>query len=263
MSDTRVYLLDCGTMALDQSYMFLDAGLTGQRRFPVYGVLVEHAEGKFIFDTGFDAAHIRSVAAFTEPQQSAEQTIPGQLHLLGIRPREITHVINSHYHVDHCGGNKYCTHATTVCHRCEFDVLKAPAPKEEMAYSDISFAPQIRQAAPDVAGDIYTPRFETLSGDQEIAKGVFLFETAGHTAGHYSLMVRLAHRRPMLFTADACYAQKNLDMMCIQAGNHDPAQALKSLQRLKDLARQYDAELFFSHDPENWPGYQRGPAFYS
>ena len=250
-------------MALDQSYMFLDAGLTGQRRFPVYGVLVEHAEGKFIFDTGFDAAHIRNVAAFTEPQQSAEQTIPGQLHLLGIRPHEVTHVINSHYHVDHCGGNKYCTHATTVCHRCEFDVLKAPAPKEEIAYSDISFAPQIRQVAPDVAGDIYTPRFETLSGDQEIAKGVFLFETAGHTAGHYSLMVRLAHRRPMLFTADACYSQKNLDMMCIQAGNHDPAQALQSLQRLKDLAQQHDAELFFSHDPDSWPSYRRGPAFYS
>src|SRR5882757_9094026 len=95
MSDTKVYLLDCGTMVLDQSYMFLDAGLTGPRRFPVYGVLVEHAEGKFLFDTGFDASHIRSVAAFTEPQQSAEQTIPGQLQLVGIRPREITHVINS------------------------------------------------------------------------------------------------------------------------------------------------------------------------
>jgi len=267
MSDTKVYLLDCGTMVLDQSYMFLDAGLTGPRRFPVYGVLVEHPEGKFLFDTGFDASHIRSVAAFTEPQQSAEQTIPGQLQLVGIRPREITHVINSHYHLDHCGGNKHCTHATTVCHRCELDVLKSPGPQEELAYSEISFAPKIREgaqaAASGVATDIYTPRFETLAGDQEIAKGVFLFETLGHTPGHYSLMVRLAHRRPMLFTADACYAQKNLDMMCVQAGNHDPAQALQSLQRLKDLAQQHDAELFFSHDPESWPGYRRGPAYYS
>jgi len=267
MSDTKVYLLDCGTMALDQSYMFLDAGLTGRRRFPVYGVLVDHPEGKFLFDTGFDAGHIRRLAAFTEPQQSAAQTIPGQLHLLGIRAREITHVINSHYHVDHCGGNKYCTHATTVCHRCELDVLKAPGPKEEIAYSDISFAPRLREVAQgatsEVAPDIYTPRFETLSGDQEIAKGVFLFETVGHTPGHYSLMVRLAQRRPMLFTADACYSQKNLDMMCIQAGNYNPTQALQSLQRLQALAQEHDAELFFSHDPESWPSYQRGPAYYS
>ncbi len=32
MKETKVYLLDCGTMALDQSYMFLNAGLTGMRR---------------------------------------------------------------------------------------------------------------------------------------------------------------------------------------------------------------------------------------
>jgi 4-pyridoxolactonase len=267
VKDTKVYLLDCGTMALDQTYMFLDAGLTGMRRFPVYGVLIDHAEGKFIFDTGFDSAHIQHVAPFTEPQQSDLQTIPAQLDLVGVRPREITHVINSHYHIDHCGGNKYCTHATTICHQCELDVLKAPGPKEELAYSDISFAPGIRDSGSHtgsgVATELYTPRFEALSGDQEIAKDVFLCETAGHTPGHYSLMVKLAHRKPMLFAADACYSQKNLDMMCIQAGNHDPALALKSLQRLKSLAEEHDADLFYSHDPESWPTYRRGPAYYS
>jgi 4-pyridoxolactonase len=268
MKDTNVYLLDCGTMALDQSYMFLDAGLTGMRRFPVYGVLIDHAEGRFLFDTGFDSGHINGVASFTLPQQSPIQTIPGQLQLLGMRAPEITHVINSHYHIDHCGGNKHCTHATTICHQCELEVLKSPGPKEELAYSDISFAPAIRSPAsepPDSgpAPDMYTPRFETLSGDQEIAKGVFLFETVGHTRGHYSLMVKLAHRKPMLFTADACYSQKNLDMMCIQSGNDDPAMALQSLQRLKTLAEQHDAELFYSHDPESWPAYQRAPGYYS
>jgi 4-pyridoxolactonase len=268
MKDTRVYLLDCGTMALDQSYMFLDAGLTGMRRFPVYGVLIDHAEGKFLFDTGFDAEHINGVAPFTQPQQSQAQTIPAQLTLLGMRPREITHVINSHYHIDHCGGNKHCTHATTICHQCELEVLKSPGPKEELAYSEISFAPDIRSPAAEAADagaapDMYTPRFETLSGDQEVAKGVVLFETLGHTPGHYSLMVKLANRRPMLFTADACYSQRNLDMMCIQSGNHDPVLALQSLHRLKALAEQHDAELFYSHDPDSWPKYQRAPGYYA
>jgi 4-pyridoxolactonase len=267
MKETRVYLLDCGSMSLDQSYMFLDAGLTGQRRFPVYGVLVDHPEGTFLFDSGFDVEHTMRVAPFTEPQQSALQTIPGQLNLLGMRPTEISHVINSHYHLDHCGGNRHCKHATTICHRCELEVLKAPAPNEELGYSDVSFAPGLR-AQPGVADsgrapDLYTPRFETLSGDQEIAKGVFLFETTGHTPGHYSLMVKLAHRAPMLFTADACYSKRNLDMMCIQSGNHDAAKTRKSLDRLKELVQQHDAELFFSHDPESWPQYRRAPEFYA
>jgi len=260
MKETKVYLLDCGTMALDQSYMFLNAGLTGIRRFPVYGVLVDHADGVFLFDSGFDLAHIQGTVPFTLPEQTPAQTIPGQLELIGMRPSQITHVVNSHYHVDHCGGNKHCTHATTICHKCELEVLKAPSPQEATAYSEISFAPGIRS---DVAPDMYTPRFETTSGDQEIAKGVFLMETVGHTPGHYSLMVKLAHRKPMLFTADACYSQKNLDMMCVQAGNHDVAMAQNSLQRLKDLAEHHEAEFFYSHDPESWPHYQRAPGYYS
>lgn len=264
MKPTKVYLLDCGTMCLDRTYMFLDAGLSGNYRFPVYGVLVDHEEGRFLFDTGFDIEHIRNIVAWTDPAQTAEQTIPAQLHLAGFRPEEISHVINSHYHLDHCGGNKYCKHATTVCHVCELETLRSPAPSEEIPYSEVSFAPGLRTSAdPGRATDMFTPRFETLKGDQEIASGVFLFETLGHTAGHYSLMVKLKNRRPMLFAADACYSQQNLDLMCIQAGNHDPAAARGSLQRLKDLAEKHDAEIFFSHDAASWPKYSRAPGFYS
>lgn len=249
MKPTKVYLLDCGTMSLDRTYMFLDAGLSGNYRFPVYGVLVDHEEGRFLFDTGFDLEHIRKTVGWTEPLQTAEQTIPAQLHMAGFRPEEISHVINSHYHLDHCGGNKHCKHATTVCHTYELETLRSPAPSEEIPYSEVSFAPGLR-TSPDSgrATDMFTARFETLKGDQEIAGGVFLFETLGHTAGHYSLMVKLRNRRPMLFAADACYSQQNLDLMCIQAGNHDPAAARGSLQRLKDLAEKHDAEIFFSHD---------------
>ena len=264
MKPTKVYLLDCGTMCLDRTYMFLDAGLSGNYRFPVYGVLVDHEEGRFLFDTGFDIEHIRNIVSWTDPAQTAEQTIPAQLHLAGFRPEEISHVINSHYHLDHCGGNKYCKHATTVCHACELETLRSPAPSEEIPYSEVSFAPGLRMSAdPGRATDMFTPRFETLKGDQEIASGVFLFETLGHTAGHYSLMVKLKNRRPMLFAADACYSQQNLDLMCIQAGNHDPAAARGSLQRLKDLAEKHDAEIFFSHDAASWPKYSPAPSFYS
>jgi 4-pyridoxolactonase len=264
MKPTKVYLLDCGTMCLDRTYMFLDAGLSGNYRFPVYGVLVDHEEGRFLFDTGFDIEHIRNIVAWTDPAQTAEQTIPAQLHLAGFRPEEISHVINSHYHLDHCGGNKYCKHATTVCHVCELETLRSPAPSEEIPYSEVSFAPGLRMSAdPGQATDMFTPRFEALKGDHEIASGVFLFETLGHTAGHYSLMVKLKNRRPMLFAADACYSQQNLDLMCIQAGNHDPAAARGSLQRLKDLAEKHDAEIFFSHDAASWPKYSPAPGFYS
>jgi 4-pyridoxolactonase len=102
-----------------------------------------------------------------------------------------------------------------------------------------------------------------LSGDQEIAKGIWLFETPGHTAGHYSLMVELKNRRPMLFTADACYSKKSMDMMCISSFHLDPVASLNSMKRLKQLAEKHDAELFYSHDLESFKGYQTGAQYYS
>jgi 4-pyridoxolactonase len=261
--ETKVYLLDGGSLVLDQEYMFLGAGLTGKRRFPVYSVLVDHPQGRFLFDSGFDLEHVRTVAARLEPRQEIHQTLAGQLALIGIKPAQITHMLNSHYHFDHCGGNKHCVQATTICHHCELAALRTPTPAR--GYSDITFAkdlhelPQMDAAAVDAV----TRRLETFSGDQEIARGVFLFETPGHTSGHCSLMVKLANRGPMLFSADACYSRQNLQMMCIQAGNHDPQLTRDSLLRLKTLAEEHDAEIFFSHDPESWPEYQRAPAFYA
>lgn len=268
MSDTKVYLLDYGSLALDGYMMYWGRGPSGPFRFPVYGVLIDHPEGRFLFDTGFDRGwfdeHMPGMA-----QQSERQTVPGQLDLAGFRTGDITHVLNSHYHVDHVGGNKCCTQATTLCHACELEAVRQPEPWEELGYSDRSFAapeqldPAITPEISDVADDIYTPRFELLKGDAEIAKGVTLFETPGHTPGHYSLLVRLANRRPMLFTGDACYTKRSIEENLISNAHSDVKQAHASLQRLRDLAEQHDAELFFSHDPEAWKGWRPAPYFYS
>ena len=76
-------------------------------------------------------------------------------------------------------------------------------------------------------------------------------------------MIELKNRRPMLFTADACYSQKNMDLMCISSFHLDPTAALQSMRRLKTLAERYDAELFYSHDLESFRSYRSGADYYS
>jgi len=223
MSDTKVYLLDGGTLVIDGFHAFWNRGPGGELRFPCYAVLIEHKDGRYMFDTGYD--------------------------------------------FDHCGGNKHLHEACTICHAKELEVSGNCQPFEHLGYSDLTFAPEIAkkkgvQLPPDPALDMYTPKFQTLTGDQEIAKGLWLFETPGHTAGHYSLMVEFAKRRPILFTADACYSKKNMDMMCISSFHLDPTASLNSMKRLKELAAKHDAELFYSHDPESFKTYQTGAAYY-
>ena len=268
MSETKVYLLDGGSLVIDGFHAFWNRGPGGELRFPTYSVLIEHDDGRYIFDTGYDYDHVQRVLPFEKPLQTAEQSIPGQLALLGLQPKDVNYVINSHYHFDHCGGNKHLTEACTICHAIELEACGCPQPFEMLGYSDLSFSPDIARErgaaeAETQELDIYTPKFETITGDQEIAKGMTLIETPGHTAGHYSLLIELTNRRPMLFTADACYSQKNMDMMCISSFHLDPTASVQSMKKLKALAKERDAELFYSHDPESWPDYVKAPAFYS
>ena len=104
---------------------------------------------------------------------------------------------------------------------------------------------------------------DRMSGDQEIARGIHLFETPGHTLGHYSLMVELSGRRPMLFTGDACYSAKGLDMMAMPSSHVDPVKGYRSIERLKELAITHDAEIFFAHDAENYGHYLKAPYWYA
>jgi 4-pyridoxolactonase len=260
MKNTRIAILDGGEMFAKEYQIYWNYPSETVVSLPSYSVLIDHADGLFLFDTGFDLSFFQANIGASGAHQTPLQTIPAQLDLLGLTAGDINYVVNSHYHFDHCGGNKHCRHATTICHACELEAARAPEPFEARTYADRGFIDPQPPAAPEL--DIYTPRFETLSGDQEIARGVHLFETSGHTPGHYSLMVALAGRRPMLFTGDACYSAKGLDMMAMPASHVDPVKGYRSMERLKSLAEKYDAELFFSHDAASYTFYRKAPGWY-
>ena len=128
-------------------------------------------------------------------------------------------------------GTAICARPCTVCHALEFAQCASPEPFETLGYSDMRFHADLyrdrlrregRAPPEDPESDIWTPRVELVSGDQEIAKGLHLIETPGHTAGHYSLLVELSNHRPMLFTADAAYTRRGLEQEIIPSFHLDP-----------------------------------------
>ena len=182
MSQTKVFLLDGGSLVLDGYHVFWNRGPGGDIRFPVYSILVEHPEGRFLIDTGYDYDHVMKVLPFEKPMQTPEQTVPGALKLLGLEPKDVGVVVNSHFHFDHVGGNKYFPHAKKICHRDEISQAAAPQPFEVLGYSDLSFSAEAAEARGKseqlLAG--VTPansKFETIEGDVELAKGVHLIFT--------------------------------------------------------------------------------------
>jgi 4-pyridoxolactonase len=247
---TAVRLLDSGTLVIDQSHITWNVGCGTAVRFPVYSVLIEHSDGLFMFDTGYDLDLVNAVLAFELPEQTPRQTLPAQLEACGFAAGDVVAVINSHLHFDHCGGNKHLTAATTYLHREELREARTPEPFERLGYADRSW-------------DHDGAKFELLEGDVEFAEGLHLFHTPGHTVGHYSLLVELAGSRPLLFMADVSYTPAAFanDQ---QAGFHNnPVDGVRSIRRIKRLAREWDAEVIFTHDMETFRGYSLAPEPFS
>ncbi|GIX14042.1 MAG: 4-pyridoxolactonase [Paracoccaceae bacterium] len=268
MSDTKVYFLNGGTLLLDGYHIWWNQGPGGPVRIPAYSVLIEHREGRFLIDTGFDYDHTMKYLAFEKPTQTEDQTILGSLKLLGLEARDVDVVFNSHFHFDHCGGNKHFPHARKICHKDELAQACNPEVFEHLGYSDLSFS----VAAAEARGRTdelrhgqteENTRFELVEGDFELARGVHMIFTPGHTVGHYSVMVERAGDRPMLLVLDAAYTRRNFETLCQASFHIDPVKGVASIRRLKELAEQHDAELFFSHDMEAFQTYRCAPEFYA
>ena len=243
---TQVRLLDSGTLVIDQSHITWNVGCGTPVRFPVYSVLIEHPDALMMFDTGYDLDLVNAVLPFEEPEQTAEQTVPAQLEKCGFKTSDVSVLMNSHLHFDHVGGNKYLTEATTYLHELELREARTPEPFERFGYADKSF-------------DHPAAKFELLSGDVELADGVHLFHTPGHTVGHYSLLVELENSRPLLFMADVSYTEAAF-AADQQAGFHNnPVDGVRSIRRCKRLAKEWGAEVVFTHDMGIFQTYALAP----
>jgi 4-pyridoxolactonase len=242
----KVWLLDNGSIVIEHTQLMWNVP-GPQVRIPVYSVLIEHEEGLFLFDTGIDLDHMKRVLPFELPEQTPEQTIPAQIEACGFGLGDVTTVVNSHLHIDHVGGNQLFkgTNARHVLHAKELAQARNHEPFEFFGYSDKSW---------DYEGASFVP----VTGDFELAQGLRLFETPGHTVGHYSLLVG----EKLLFVFDVTYTPAAMEKD-IQAGFHnDPVAGVRSIRRVKAVAAEHEADLFFSHDMDAWQSYKHAPDFY-
>lgn len=250
MTDPKVTLLDGGSLVIDGSQVHWHHDLGEEVRFPVYSVLVQVAGGpNILFDTGFDLDHVNKVLPFEKPLQTPEQTIPAQLALCGLTPGDIDIVVNSHFHFDHVGGNKFLTNAQILVHKDELRHALVPEPFERLGYSDLSF-------------NFDKSKYKFISGEYQIAPGVTLIETPGHTVAHYSMLVELEGAPSMLFAGDAAYTYKAIESEVIGGFHLDPSASIDSLRKLAYVSRTQGADIYPSHEMAPWLKWKKAPESY-
>jgi glyoxylase-like metal-dependent hydrolase (beta-lactamase superfamily II) len=234
-------------------------------------MLVETSDGWILFDTGMSRANHDSpeaqdlyrdgaVAEGHDPGQPTWALYPAPpdphqwtwgrpgdplvaaLAEVGLTPGDLHLAVISHLHLDHSGGISTLARAgvPVAIQRAELDFAR-----DGRARFDEGF----------VAADWSDPatRWELLDGDTDLAPGVQVLSTPGHTPGHCSLRVDLPETGTWVFAADAAdLAQNFLDRVpCGYAAGgtaDDERLAEESLNRLLGEAAARDSRLVPGHD---------------
>lgn len=247
----RLFAFTCGWLSSDLS-MMLSRG-SGYVRFPVPAYLIDHPRGRVLFDTGMHPECQRDAPGrmgglgklFHVHYQPGEE-ITSRLAAMGIEPDSISHVVNSHLHFDHSGGNALFPNARIVVQRREWEAGRIPELMEANAFNpeDYDLGHLVMQV--DGAHDLF--------GDGTIVT----IPTFGHTPGHQSLKLRIASREIVL-AADACYFKQSLEEMHLPKLCFDRSKMIDSIMLLRRM-RSQGARIFYGHDPDFWKSVPQAPA---
>ena len=170
-----------------------------------------------------------------------------QLASLGLKPDDITYVANSHFHFDHCGGNEFFPQTTFLVQQHELEAARYPGGTTGYNPSTLDFDHPLYYHAVDGDYDVF--------GDGKVV----LIPTYGHTPGHQSLRVDVSKDTQMVFTADACYTQENLDRDVLPRILWNASDMSHSLANLRQMRDKQGATLFYGHDPAQWQRLRRVP----
>ncbi len=191
------------------------ADIEGFNDIPVHGFVIKHPRaGAILVDTGVGWGDEDLIREWKVVNRHAADALEEH----DLSPADVKIVINSHLHFDHCGQNAVFKQAPFYVQRSELD--RARKSGESIGWFDFAGA-----------------RFELLDGDAEIAEGVRVVATPGHTIGHQSVVVDTADGGAVMigdaaYTADI-YAQADRADLSRWPGQHaDREQWTSSLKRV-------------------------------
>ena len=193
-------------------------------RIDVYAYLVIAKSDVLLIDTGVGEGN-GYIERIYEPCRTP---IADELARYGLLTTDVSLVVNSHLHFDHCGNNQLFPGAEIFVQADELSAARTPK------YTVTEWF------------DYDGARLNSVSGDMEITAGVKLLSSPGHTPGHQSVLVETDGGN-ILVAAQAAYTaeeyQQGGDVTQAHEGLEE--QYLRTISQLKSVAAH---EVYFSHD---------------
>jgi N-acyl homoserine lactone hydrolase len=194
--------------------------------FPVFGYLIRHPAGPILVDTGVGLGN-----SFIEQLYSpVHHSLDAALSERGLEVGSFRLVVTSHLHFDHCGQSNRFTEASVVVQRAELEAARAPR------YTVREWA-----EPPDVT-------LRVIDGEYDLAPGVKIVPTPGHTAGHQAVVVDGDDGQTVI-AGQAAWNAEAFEAGELGDDGWDQDAGRASIRRLRAL---HPVRVVFAHDEREW-----------
>jgi glyoxylase-like metal-dependent hydrolase (beta-lactamase superfamily II) len=252
----KMHMLSGGRLRMTKRIYYPDAERGEMFELPVSCVLLRHAQGNVLFDTGCHPdvavdpeARLGTLAKYMNPIMPAGDHVLTSLKAIGLGADDIDVVVCSHLHTDHCGCNEFFKKATVFVHALEIEAANA-SNAFDRGYIRADWDHPLKLQIIDRQTDVF--------GDGKLT----LIPLPGHSRGTTGALVKLDQSGEFLLASDSLSVRANLDQRTVPKNTLDAEIFLKSLDEIAKLEAA-GVQIICGHDDAQWAGLQKGPNAYS
>jgi glyoxylase-like metal-dependent hydrolase (beta-lactamase superfamily II) len=236
-----LWRLDCGSVDVpDLDFLSDSFAFSGMSKtVSVSCYLIRDGDRYLLWDTGLPLSRLGAgQISVSGGRARLARSILDQLRDIGVRPDQIGLVALSHYHADHAGQAASFPKATLLIGAEDMTVVRGTGKAFNLDRDQ--FVPWTRDSAP----------IDQVSGDRDLFDDgrVMMLATPGHTAGHHSLLVRLADG-PVILTGDLWHFAEQQAANGVPKINTSRADTLASMDRINRVAEILHARIIIGHEP--------------
>ncbi|ANU27699.1 AhlS family quorum-quenching N-acyl homoserine lactonase [Planococcus versutus] len=271
----KLYVMDNGTLSMDKNFMISmhnPASIENPNQpsematFPVYTVLIDHPEGKILFDTACNPNSMGAEGRWGKVTQSLfpidmpeECYLHNRLEELGVRPEDIKYVVASHLHLDHAGCLELFTNATIIVHEDELNgALQTYARNtKEGAYiwGDIDAW---------IKNNLQWKTVKRTEDGLQLAEGIKLLNFgSGHAWGMLGLQIQLPETGGIILASDAIYTAESFGPPVKPPGIlYDSVGYTSAVEKIRRLSQETNSDVWFGHDANQFKTFRKSTEGY-